>query len=75
MCMAGKGGATGAMSTSPSPPTPTLPYMVLYISEHFANFVCDLLVNIAPIGEYCLYYGLIQNHNKKSHDTVSLLLG
>jgi hypothetical protein len=28
-------------------PTPALPYTVQYICEHFANLVCELLVNIA----------------------------
>jgi hypothetical protein len=40
-------GAAGGMPASPLPPTPTLPYTVLFICEHFENFVRELLVNFA----------------------------
>jgi hypothetical protein len=43
----GRVGAAGGMPASPLPPTPTLPYTVLFTCEHFDNFVRELLVNFA----------------------------
>ncbi len=44
-----RGVGTAGGSLPPPTLTPTLPYMVRYICEHFANFVRELLVNIASI--------------------------
>ncbi len=43
----GRGGVGGAGGMPASPPrsTLTLPYTVLYNSEHFPNFIRELLVN------------------------------